>query len=265
MRGAEEVNFDSEVLIDGQALRRRHQGIGDDAMFFVGLGFGSFDLFIHPFAGRFFCAAEHAPTRNGKLFGELGVGLDAQHDSIKFPHHAAAHFGFGFVCFEGDEAGGVAPRLRRAIRKIDGLDCGHIRRREVVTEAGVHLGVDKIVEGLPAFEEEEADAGRDTFFGRLHERPPRDINDVWINGTFRFEGPRMRHHLFPKAELIHSFKEFRKLKCHNGIYYTIFPRHIQVGGWGESRARTLLGCAADFWPWGETIFLVGNEIISKGE
>ncbi len=84
-------------------------------MFFVGLGFGGFDLFVYPFAWCFFCAAEHAPTGDGELFGEFGVGFDAQHDAIEFPHHAAAHFAFGLVCFEGDEAWDVAPRLRGAI------------------------------------------------------------------------------------------------------------------------------------------------------
>ncbi len=92
----------------------------------------------------------------------------------------------------------------------------------------VHLSVDKVVEGLPAFKEEEGDARGDTFLRLLHQRVARDINDVRVNGTFRFEGPRMGHHLFPKAELIHSFKEFRKLKCHNATYYSINQKGVQA-------------------------------------
>ncbi len=102
----------------------------------------------------------------------------------------------------------------------------------------VHLSVDKVVEGLPAFEEEECEARGGASLRRLHQRVARDINDVRVDGAFGFEGPRMGHHLVPKAKLIHSLKEFGELKCHNGVYYTIFPRHIQVGaGLGEAFGR----------------------------
>ncbi len=92
----------------------------------------------------------------------------------------------------------------------------------------VHLSVDKVVEGLPAFEEEECEARGGASLRRLYQRVARDINDVRVDGAFGFEGPRMGHHLFPKAELIHSFKEFRKLKCHNATYYSINQKGVQA-------------------------------------
>ncbi len=91
----------------------------------------------------------------------------------------------------------------------------------------VHLSVDKVVEGLPAFEEEECEARGGASLRRLYQRVARDINDVRVDGAFGFEGPRMGHHLFPKAELIHSFKEFRELKRHNVVYYSIIYGGMQ--------------------------------------
>ena len=176
-------------------------------MFFVGLGAGRFELFVHPFAWGFFCAAEHAAVSDAKFFGELGVGFKAQHDAVEFPHHTQAHIPCSIICRGGDEARVMAPTFCRAIGKVGSLDCRHIRGHEVVAEVGVQLGADEVVEGLPAFEEEEANAGFDVLSFDLGEGVAGDINDVRIDGTFGFEGPWIGHDGLPKVEFIHTFKE----------------------------------------------------------
>ncbi len=57
----------------------------------------------------------------------------------------------------------MAPTFCRAIGKVGGLDCWDVGGHEVVAEVGVQLCADEVVEGLPAFEEEEANAGGDIF------------------------------------------------------------------------------------------------------
>ncbi len=77
IHGAAEVDFDDEVFIEREGFDGFEEGIWDDAMFFVGLGVGRFELFVNPFAWCFFCAAEHAAVCDAKFFGELGIDFEA--------------------------------------------------------------------------------------------------------------------------------------------------------------------------------------------